>query len=382
MENKPRRSASRNLLYLLILAAVFFLLIELVLSVFFYHRHGNEKLATIEAAKMVKAMLRGGRSSVNVRNQQLVRPQSGEAANRQIAEETHNSNKFQYEPWIEFRNIDYTGKYVNVSGLQRASVPNAAINPASKDTIDIFFFGGSTTFGFNVADNETIPSQFLQLYKSKYPNGKSVRVFNFGTPTYYSYQELMLFTKLLFEGQRPDIVVFLDGVNDFWFAKASYYNQSYFSYILRQVFTQDVRAGGNFKFQDTADRMFKDPDNIPLEQFNNTLVDHYFTNIRNAKMMADMAGAKSYFFCQPVPFYNYPHQQQDPICFKDTNTRFSYIYPKIEKQADSLPNFTFLGNMLQNETGYPFVDGLHYSPAFIKKITEQLLSRMERDLVK
>jgi lysophospholipase L1-like esterase len=248
--------------------------------------------------------------------------------------------------------------------------------------VDIFFFGGSTTFGFNVADNETIPSQFLELYKSKYPKGRSVRVFNFGTPTYYSYQELMLFTKLLFEGNRPDMVIFIDGVNDFWFAKSSYYNQSYFSYILRQVFSQDLLAGGKFKFQDTADRMFKDPENIPLTQYNNTLIQHYFTNIRNASMMAEMAGAKSFFFCQPVPFYKYPNQQQDPICFKDKNTRYDYIYPIIEKNADSLPSFTFLGNMLENEKGYPFVDGLHYSPQFTRKITEEILKRVEGSINK
>jgi lysophospholipase L1-like esterase len=380
MENKPRRSASKNLLYAVIVFVMFLLLIEVILSVFFYHRHSNERLATIEAMKMAKRIVKANPSSVNVQNQQLVRPQASEADNRQIAEETNNSNKFEYEPWIEFKNIDYKGKYVNVAASQRASVPDAVINPSSTDTIDIFFFGGSTTFGFNVADNETIPSQFLQLYKEKYPTGKSVRVYNFGTPTYYSYQELMLFTKLIYEGRRPDVVIFLDGVNDFWFAKASYYNQSYFSYILRQVFTQDLRSGGQFKFQDTADRMYRDPENIPLEQFNNTLIEHYFVNIRNAAMMAELAGAKSYFFCQPVPFYKYPNQQQDPICFKDKNTRYDYIYPAIEKRADSMPGLTFLGNMLENEKGYPFVDGLHYSPAFTKKVTEQIFLKVEEAL--
>lgn len=380
MQNKSKHSTSRKLLYTLLILLLFFLLVEVIFSVFFYHKHGNENLATIEAMKMVKQLVKGNPSSINVQNQQLVRPGATEEMNRQIAEETHYSNRFEYEPWVEFRNIDYQGKFVNVSGSQRRSVPSEFINPLSADTVDIFFFGGSTTFGFNVADNETIPSQFLQLYKAKYPAGKSVRVYNFGTPTYYSYQELMLFTKLLFEGRRPDVVIFIDGVNDFWFAKASYYNQSYFSYILRQVFNQNLLAGGKFNFRDTADRMYKDPENIPLTAYNNTLIEHYFNNIRNAALMAGMAGAKSYFFCQPVPFYKYPNQQKDPICFKDTDTRYNYIYPIIEKNADTLPGFTFLGNMLENESGYPFVDGLHYSPAFTRKVTERILARVEEAL--
>jgi len=143
---------------------------------------------------------------------------------------------------------------------------------------------------------------------------------------------------------------------------------------------QDLLTTGKFNFKDTADRMFKDPTDIPLQKYNDTLIAHYLSNIRNAKMMADMIGAKSYFFCQPVPFYKYPNQQKDPICFKDQHTRYDYIYPIMEKSADSASNFFFLGNMLEHESGYPFVDGLHYSPSFSKKIVLQMLTVMQKDL--
>jgi len=380
MPEKNKRSSGRNFLYAVITLVFVLLLVEVILSVFFYHQHGNEKLAIVEAGKKLKGILKGQPGSVNVENQKLVRPDSSAATNKKIAEEINQSNKFQYEPWIEFRNIDYSGQFVNVSNAVRKSLPDAYYNSVSRDTIDIYFFGGSTTFGFNLSDQETIPSQFVKEYQHQHANGKSIRVHNFGTPTYYSFQELLLFTNLIFKGDRPDVVVFLDGVNDFWFAKASYYNQSYFSYILRQVFSQDLLTTGKFNFKDTADRMFKDPTDIPLQKYNDTLIAHYLSNIRNAKMMADMIGAKSYFFCQPVPFYKYPNQQKDPICFKDQHTRYDYIYPIMEKSADSASNFFFLGNMLEHESGYPFVDGLHYSPSFSKKIVLQMLTVMQKDL--
>ena len=377
---QPKRSTAKNILYSVISLVILFLIIEGLLSIIFYHKQSDEQLATIAMLKLGKAMFREKPKSVNVPNQMLVRPDSSETVNKQIAEEIHFSNKFQYEPWIEFKNIDYAGKFVNIQNAMRKTVPDTFFNASSKDTLDIYFFGGSTIFGFNVSDQETIPSQFVQLFKEKYPKGKSIRVYNFGTPTYYSYQELIQFTNLIYKGHRPDIVVFIDGVNDFWFAKASYYNQSYFSFVLRQVFNQDLLTTGRFQFKDSSDKMFKDPTNIPLDQYNNGLIANYINNIGNAKMMADLIQAKSYFFCQPVPFYKYPNQQKDPICFKDTATRYNYIYPIIEKKADSIPNFTFLGNMLENETGHPFVDGLHYSPAFTRKFTEQVLLKMERDL--
>jgi len=380
MPRKSNASSGRNFLYAVITLVLFLLLVEVVLSVFFYHQHGNEKLAIVEAGKKLKGILKGRPGSVNVENQKLVRPDSSVATNKEIAEEIDQSNKFQYEPWVEFRNVDYNGKFVNVQNAIRKSVPDSYINANSKDTTDIYFFGGSTTFGFNLSDEETIPSQFVRMYKEQHPGSKSIRVYNFGTPTYYSYQELVLFTKLIFAGKRPGIVVFVDGVNDFWFAKASYYNQSYFSYILRQVFSQDLLTTGKFDFKDTADRMFKDPQNIPLRAYNDTLIAHYISNLKNAKMMADLIHAKSYFFCQPVPFYKYLNQQKDPICFKDQHTRFDYIYPALEKHADSIANFTFLGNMLETQTGYPFVDGLHYSPAFTKKIVQEILNKVAGDL--
>jgi len=378
----PRKSNSSgtNFIYAIVTLVLFLLLVEVVLSVFFYHQHGSEKLAIVEAGKKLKGILKGKPGSVNVDNQKLVRPDSSASTNKQIAEEIDQSNKFQYEPWVEFKNVDFSGKYVNVENAIRRSIPNSYFNPVGKDTVDIYFFGGSTTFGFNLSDEETVPSQFVRLYQQQYANGKSIRVHNFGTPTYYSYQELILFTKLIFSGSRPKVVVFVDGVNDFWFGKASYYNQSYFSYILRQVFSQDLLTTGKFNFKDTADRMFKDPQDIPLKQFNDTLIAHYESNIRNAKMMADLINAKIFFFCQPVPFYKYPNQQKDPICFKDQHTRYDYIYPVIERDTSTLPNFTFLGNMLQNETGYPFVDGLHYSPSFTKKLVQEILNRIGKQI--
>jgi hypothetical protein len=317
---------------------------------------------------------------VNVKNQTIVRPDSSKVVNREIAEETKFSNKFEYEPWIEFKNIDYKGKHVNVKNSVRRSDPEIILNPSFKDTTDIYFFGGSTMFGFNVADNETIPSTFARLYRQRVSSGKTIMVHNFAAPTYYSYHELVQFSNLIFKGHRPDIVIFLDGINDFWFAKTSYYDQTYFSYILRQVFNKNLLVMGKFKLKDTSERLFMDPTNMPLDQFNNTLIDHYFNNISNEKMMADLINCKSYFFCQPVPFYKYPNQQKDPICFKDTNTRFNYIYPIVEKRSSLIQNFTFLGNMLQNEHGNPFVDGLHYSPEFIKKVAEKILNAVEKDI--
>ena len=377
-KRKPGKAA--NIVFFSITLLIVLFIIEGLLSVYMYQKGGAEKLASIEALKAVKKMATPQMMELNVTNHNLVRPDSTEAVNKKIAEEVIRSNKFVYESWIEYRNVDFDGKYMNMAGAMRKSSPDAYINTKSQDTLDIYFFGGSTMFGFNVLDYETIPSQFVQLYKEKFPEGKSIRVYNYATPTFYSYQELIMLSNLIYNGHRPKYLVFLDGLNDFWFATASYYRQSYFSYIFRQIFNRGLRSKGEFKFVDTAEAMFKNPPYMDQEKYNNGLIENYVKNMDNIRLMAKMINAKAYFFCQPSPFYNYPNQQKDPMCFKDTLTRFNDIYPKIEKRAPALQNFTFMGNMLKDRQGYPFVDGLHYSPGFIKDITASILSTMENDL--
>lgn len=365
-------------IFLFIILLLFLLfLIEGIASAVLYQKAGQSKLASIEMVHALKSLLTRRDFPVNVQPHMLTRPDSSKDVNARIADEAMKSNRFVQDSWVEFRNMDFNGSYMHMAGPNRLTQPDAYYNASSKDTLDIYFFGGSTMFGFNVLDYETIPSQFVQLYKDKFPNGKSIRVHNYGTPTYYSYQELMLFSNLIYTAHKPDIVVFLDGINDFWFAGASYYRQSYFSYVFRQVFEKGLKTNGKFQLVDTVDAMFMDPKSIPLDEYNNRLVSNYFENIENMRLMCRMAGAKPFFFSQPSPFYNYPNQQKDPVCFKDTNTRFNYIYPLVKKHGAETRDFIFLGDMLHDEQGYPFIDGLHYSPAFIRKVASRMLDEMK-----
>ena len=372
---KPGAGAKVFLSIILLLFMLF--IIEGIASVILYQKKGQSKLASIEIVRTLKSRFTRREFPVNVEPHILTRPDSSKEVNAKIADEAMKSNRFVQDSWVEFRNMDFNGSYMHMSGPNRSTQPDAFYNPSSKDTLDIYFFGGSTMFGFNVLDYETIPSQFVQIYKQKFPNGKSIRVHNYGTPTYYSYQELMLFSNLVYNGHKPDIVVFLDGINDFWFATAAYYRQSYFSYIFRQVFEKGLKTDGKFQLVDTADAMFMNPKSIPLDQYNEKLVSNYFENIGNIRFMCNVSGAKPFFFAQPSPFYNYPNQQKDPVCFKDTNTRFNYIYPLVKKRGSEQKDFVFLGDMLHDENGYPFIDGLHYSPAFIRKVASRMLDEMK-----
>ena len=70
----------------------------------------------------------------------------------------------------------------------------------------IYMFGGSTAFGANVADDETIPAYLEREIEAM--------VVNFGQENYSMHQEVYLLVDNLLKGNIPDYVVFYDGVNE------------------------------------------------------------------------------------------------------------------------------------------------------------------------
>ncbi len=105
---------------------------------------------------------------------------------------------------------DYHGRYVNVQNRVRRSYQAPA--PPGVKPIDVWFFGGSTMFGFDLQrDEHTIASEVVRLAEA---DGLVVRARNYGSTGYVNYQESILFGLLLGGGQRPDLAVFYDGVND------------------------------------------------------------------------------------------------------------------------------------------------------------------------
>ena len=122
---------------------------------------------------------------------------------------------FIYDELTQFREKPFKGKYVNVDPDGFRHVNHQGPWPPDPNNINLFIFGGSTTFGYGVADSETIPSQLQEMLNRKFGNGK-IKVYNFGRGHYASKQELILFEKLLMNGHVPHVAIFIDGVNDFF----------------------------------------------------------------------------------------------------------------------------------------------------------------------
>jgi len=103
---------------------------------------------------------------------------------------------------------DFEGRYVNVENRVRRS----HVTAVPGEPLDVWFFGGSTMFGFDAQrDEHTIPSEVVRLAEAE---GRPIRARNYGSPGATNYQETMIFAQLLAAGERADLAVFYDGTND------------------------------------------------------------------------------------------------------------------------------------------------------------------------
>ncbi len=143
---------------------------------------------------------------------------------KELVKETKD-RPFAFRPYVMFAEPPYQGRYVNVSEQGYRFVPQQGPWPMDPKNYNVMMFGGSTMFGYAVADDHTVPAYIQALLQ----NGRSRRVcvYDFGVCAYFSTQERIRFEQLLRDGARPNLVVFMDGLDDFLFAvEPSYLEQS------------------------------------------------------------------------------------------------------------------------------------------------------------
>ena len=115
---------------------------------------------------------------------------------------------------------EYSNLYVNEQGFRRTS--QTAVTPPPGIT-RVFLLGGSTAFGSNglypqvaatpLGEDTTIDRHLETLLNQRH-SGRRFEVINAGVPEYRLFQEFSLFREKLL-GYGPELVIFLDGHNDF-----------------------------------------------------------------------------------------------------------------------------------------------------------------------
>ncbi len=305
----------------------------------------------------------------------------------------------EYEPYTQFKEKAKIGTYYNISPFGYRIHSNNGPFPLDNNNTNIFIFGGSTSFGYGVEDNATIPAI---LQKKLQQTNKNIFVYNFGRGGYFSTQERILFENLIISGIQPDIAIFLDGLNDFSFQD----NLPLHTKKIEKMFNTE----GLITKQNAIKRLIESYPLIKIYQHykqwrassqiqlnstqienNNSIIEKniqiYKNNIDLINIIAKAKNIKTYFFLQPIPTYKLDPKQH--LFYQGINNqihsaKFGYISlkKKIDSNKISLPqNFFWLADIQKNIIDFPlYIDSCHYSAEFSKFIAKKIAKELEKNI--
>ncbi len=306
----------------------------------------------------------------------------------QLLEETWR-RPYVFEPFTQFKERPYRGKYVNVDANGFRVGKDQGPWPIDRENFNVFLFGGSTIFSYGLADDETVGS-FLQELLNSTTSSRPVRVYNFGRGYYYSSQERILFEKLLLEGHIPDLAIFADGLNEFFYTSDEpNYSEELSSFLDNQwdvkggisslIYKLPIAKAVRFAARKQTSPEGKASDQVPREKKYNSpallrhIIYRYLTNKKFIEAVAVAQSVQVAFVWQPVPTYKYNidhHLFASKGFGRHTYSMFGY-----PMMADMYKNRRVGGDFfwcadLQEKINRPlYVDSVHYSRELSKAVS-------------
>ena len=344
----------------------------------------------------------------------------------------------KFDSWIVLSNADHQNKYSEVINGQRRTVKSSL---KCNEPKEVWFFGGSTTYGVGVPWFSTIPSKFVGVSDKA---GLCFNVSNFGVPYHYSFQEVTYLTSEIAKGniKKPDVAIFVDGLNDFLFTGASIRKESAFALALKEIIsdTRDPWLHINqlikgtslgdiysfpFVFNSKLIKYIKykisvqktpnldvNSNKISLSSSGKDITKYTDEQLKNvpseikAKAVADsmkntrkflsrvctIYSIKCYQFLQPVPMVDYEplfNETLTDTSFTKYETKQFFIDGyKIVRDDIKNDNYQYLSTydlsslFLKYKDGIPYVDSTHYSPRASRLISENIFEVIEKDISK
>lgn len=178
--------------------------------------------------------------------------------------------------------------------------------PGDPPPLKVMLLGGSTTYCSEVPDEYTWASM-LQKKLASYNKTRFVRIYNYGATTVNSAQEVERLEFEISEGNIPDIVVFLNGVND-TIQGVFNDNPEGAIYETLKVFEEKkqfwIRGSAFIKAIVAALQKWPDPPkhlNDPeiMARITRRTADLYEQNMLHAKQLCDLYDASCLVFLQP-----------------------------------------------------------------------------------
>ena len=300
-----------------------------------------------------------------------------------------------YEDFVQFKERASTGKYVNVAAAGFRHSKDQGPWPPSPAHLNIFVFGGSTTFGYGVADWQTIPSYLQECLARRFP-GKRVCVYNFGVGYFYSTQERIFFEKLLVEGVKPHIVVFIDGTNDCGGVGRQPRFRHRFQKAVEPPPSRIVTVTWDRTYIGRLVAIVKGSTREQAEKLNEDerpyghaevarIIPNYLANKQLVEAVCQQLGISPIFVWQPHPSYQYDpkyHLFNQPKKRWPSTIATYHELSKLNESGELGKNFLWCADVQKAEKECLYVDPVHYTAKFSAKLAETISDMcFERGLI-
>lgn len=304
---------------------------------------------------------------------------------RDVLAEMAKLGEAVYSPLVEYRLPARAGRHLTVSadGYRGNGTAQDLSAPGGR----VFVFGGSTTFGSGVADTETLPAQLGEVLRGA---GKDVQVFNFGAPSYYSTQERIALERMLTNGVRPDVAVFVDGLSDFQSCQLP--DRTAWSERLEQSTALAARLPMNGELLRRSNLFAfgrwlvgDEPAEAPSRTAPcssdaeiDKVIRRLDTNRRIVSALADKLGFKVLFVQQPVPTFHYDNSKRavpvntELLAHQQNSAKGYPRMAEMRAGGQLLTDNTLWLAELEPAEGNAYVDTVHYSPRFNRAIAEAI----------
>ncbi len=277
-----------------------------------------------------------------------------------------------YEPFVQFKPVPVKGRFVEVTGAgYRRGTSEQPWPPRDEDLV-VFVFGGSTTFGYGVRNEDTVVSALQREIAMLYPK-RQVEVYNFGRGYYVSTQERILFESLLHSGAVAEIAIFIDGINEFYYPDG---RPELSGTLARQV-ARDLPPPAPLPLATEAQR----------RAAVGRIVERYTHGVKSTEAIAREYGVRVIFVGQPVPFFEfertpnrYPFSRPFPA-----HELCAWGYDRFAEAARSGrfgSHVVWCGDAFADTDAKPYADSVHYTPIGSQILAAAIVKRArERGLL-
>ncbi len=309
--------------------------------------------------------------------------------------------RVDWKPYVEWWQRPFRGAHVTLD--KRGLRPTPGEERANGEAIRILCFGGSTMMGMGARDDQTIPAVLARRLTEW---GYRVSVTNYGQLGHNSTQEVITLQQLLKAGERLDIALFYDGINEMACAEQTGRADGLFNEARRRAEfnllhpdrRRDLIAAALIgaaprtlrRLRRLTGLALRGP--LPLEQTDLSRVDLaelaqeviavYLANMRLVRLLAREYQFQPIFFWQPVittKKFKTPDERRWIYDYTSDPERRRLLYQAIidefrrRPEVVETPDFIDLSKLFDDWTTPVYIDLYHLSEAGNAAVAEAML---------